>query len=365
MQKKHYLFSPGPVTLSEVVKQSLPHPDMCHRVPEFEEIMKSTQKNLKKIYKANDDYTVLLITGSGTAANETVISSHYSDNDHVLLIRNGEFGNRLEELFNTHNVKVSVLSYEWNEFPVLADVEKKLKEDSSITGLAIVHHETSVGMINPVSQIGALANQYGKTYYVDAVSAVGGEDINVVRDHVDYCTTSSNKCLAGYPGVGIICAKRSRIEATRNNKIKIMYLNLHKLYDFSEKFDQTPNTPSVTIFVALEAAVKRIIEDEGLQNQIDRHKQCAKVIRDGVKKIGLETLVDDKYASNTVTSVFLPENIGLESFIQRLEDKGYTVYSGKGPLKERRMFQIANMGAITVDICKGFLKVVEETVNEY
>lgn len=364
MENKHYLFSPGPVTVSEVVKQSLPHDDMCHRVPEFEKVIVSTQKNLQKIYKANDDFTILLITGSGTAANETVISSNYSDNDHVLLINNGEFGCRLEELLEVHGIKTTVMNYDWGELPTLAEIEDQLKENSNITALAMVHHETSTGLINPVTQVGNLANQYGKTYFVDAVSAVGGEDVNVVRDHIDLCTTSSNKCLASYPGVGIICVKKSRIEAIRDNKIRVAYLNLHRLYEYSEKYHQTPNTPSVTMFIALEAAVRRI-NDEGLQNQIDRHKRCAKVIRDGIRKMGLRILVDEKNAANTVTSVFLPENVELESFIQKLEDNGYTVFSGKRHLKEQRMFQIANMGAITEDICEGFLKTVEETLNEY
>ena len=364
MEKKHYLFCPGPVTISEFVRQSLPHKDMCHRVPEFEKIIISIQQNLLKIYKANDDYTILLITGSGTAANETVISSNYSENDHVLLINNGEFGCRLEELLEVHRIKTTVMNYEWGVLPNLSEIEHKIKENEDITGLAMVYHETSTGMINPVNEVGNLANEYEKNYFVDAVSAVGGEDVDVVRAHIDLCTTSSNKCLASYPGVGIVCVKKSRINMIKDNRIKVAYLNLPRLYDYSEKYNQTPNTPSVTAFIALEAAVRRI-HDEGLQNQIDRHKRCAKLIRDGIKKLGLRILVDEKNAANTVTSVFLPKNVELESFIQKLEDKGYTVYSGKRHLKEQGMFQIANMGAITEDICEEFLKTVAETLDEF
>jgi 2-aminoethylphosphonate-pyruvate transaminase len=364
MENKHYLFCPGPVTLSEAVQQSLPHPDMCHRVPEFEKIMTSIQQNLLKIFKANEKYTVLLITGSGTAANETVISSNYSEDDHVLLINNGEFGCRLEELLEVHGVKATVLNYEWGRLPNLEEIESRIKSNPGITGIAMVYHETSSGLINPVTQIGNLAKKYGKNYFVDGVSAVGGEDVNVVRDNIDLCTTSSNKCLASYPGVGIICVKKSRIEVIKNYKIQVAYLNLPRLYEYSEKYHQTPNTPSVTAFVALEAAVRRIHE-EGLQNQIDRHKRCAKVIRDGVRKMGLRILVDEKYAANMVTSVFLPEHVELDSFIQKLEVKGYTVYSGKRHLKEQKMFQIANMGAITEEHCEGFLNTVAETLKEY
>ena len=102
MGKKQYLFCPGPVNVSEAVKKSLPHLDICHRVADFEKIMVSVQRNLLNLFKANNKFTVLLITGSGTAANETVISSFYSERDHVLLINNGEFGCRLEELLEVH-----------------------------------------------------------------------------------------------------------------------------------------------------------------------------------------------------------------------------------------------------------------------
>jgi len=363
MEKKQYLFCPGPVNVSEAVKKSLPHLDICHRVPDFEKIMLSLQQNLHKIFKANSEYTILLITGSGTAANETVISSFYLNRDHVLLINNGELGCRLEELLAIHGIKTTVLSYEWGSLPNLAEIENQLKQDKSITGMAVVFHETSTGMINPVKQIGKLSKQYGKTLFVDAVSALGGEDVEVVRDHIDFCTSSANKCLASYPGVGIICAKRSCLEATRHNKIKVAYLNLHRIWEYSEKYHQTPNTPSVTLFIALDAAVKHIVE-VGLENQINRYRRNANVIRDGIKKMGLRMLLDGEHASNTVTSVFLPDNVDLDVFIQKLEVKGYTVYSGKRHLRKQGMFQIANMGAITEEMCVRFLEVLSDTIKE-
>ncbi|MBW2635370.1 MAG: alanine--glyoxylate aminotransferase family protein, partial [Deltaproteobacteria bacterium] len=115
----------------------------------------------------------------------------------------------------------------------LADIERKLRERPGITTIAMVFHETSTSVINPVSQVGNLADRYGKAYIVDGVSAVGGEDINVVRDHIDFCTCSSNKCLASLPGVGVICARKSKLEATKANSTRVAYLNLHRLYKMS------------------------------------------------------------------------------------------------------------------------------------
>lgn len=364
MKDKHYLFCPGPVMVSGKVRNALLHPDMCHRVPSFENVIKSLQKNLLKIYKANDDYTVLLITGSGTAANEAVISSVFSADDEVLLICNGEFGGRLEELCHIHTVKSDILKYDWGELPDVADIEKKLRDNPRITAVMMVFLETSTSVINPVQEVGRLAHSYGKTYIVDGVSALGGEDVDVVRDHIDFCTASSNKCLASFPGVGIICASIQRLEETRNTTMRSAYLNLHRLYDMSKTLYQTPNTPSVTMFIALDASVNRLLE-EGLEAQINRHKRCARIIRDGVREMGLKLLVDDSQASNTVSSVFLPPEIPMAEFVGKMEAKGFTVYPGKGPLKPKNMVQIANMGEIDEEMCHLFLETMKQTLSEF
>ena len=363
MKRNQYLFCPGPVNVSEYVRKAVLHPDMCHRVPAFEKVIQNLQKNLLKIYRANEEYAILLITGSGSAANETVISSCFTPEDEVLLVNNGEFACRLEELLLIHDVKNTVLNYEWGEKLLVSDIEEQLKTKPGITTILMVHHETSTSVINPVTGVGELAHRYGKTYIVDGVSAVGGEDLDMVRDHIDICTCSSNKCLASFPGVGIICAKKSKLEETKNNKIRVVYLNLHRLYEVSRTIHQTPNTPSVTMFIALNAAVERIL-DEGIEAQINRYKRCTAIIRDGVRKMGLKMLVDEKIASNTISSVFLPQGINLNAFIGKLEEKGFTVYPGKRHLKQQNMFQIANMGDINEDICHAFLKAMAETLKE-
>ena len=363
MEKKQYLFCPGPVMVSEKVRESLRHPDMCHRVPAFEKVIQNAQNNLLKVFKANEEYAVLLITGSGTAANETVISSYFTATDEVLLVNNGEFGCRLEELLEIHEVKTTVLNCDWGKTPSLSEMEEQLKQRPEITTIMSVYHETSTGVINPVTEMGQLAHRYGKTFIVDAVSALGGEDVDVVRDHIDFCTCSSNKCLASLPGVGIICGRKSKLEQTRDNKTRIAYLNLHRLYEISRTRHQTPNTPSVTMFIALEAALERLF-DEGLDAQIERHRRCSRIIRDGVKKMGLGILVEEETASNTVTSVFLPAKIDLGTFVAKLDEKGITVYPGKRHLKEKNMFQIANMGEINDDMCHNFLEVMSETLKE-
>jgi 2-aminoethylphosphonate-pyruvate transaminase len=363
MQQEHCLFCPGPVMVAPEVRLALIHKQICHRVPEFESVLRNTQENLLKIFKADDRYTVLLITGSGTAANETIISSQFTPKDKVLLVNNGVFGDRLEEILGIHDVPTTVIRYKWGERADPKNIEACLEKDPEITAIAMVFHETSTSVINPTTAVGALARRYKKRYFVDGVSAVGGEDLDVIRDNIDICSCSSNKCLGSLAGVGIICVTKAELETSSTAKPRISYLSLSSLYNFSERFHQTPNTPSVTMFIALDAAVKRLLR-EGLENQIERYRRCAKILRDGVGELGLEMLVDEAIASNTVTSVFLPPRIDMNAFLRELESKGFTVYPGKGQLLEKNMFQIANMGQVDEGMCRRFLKAFKETITE-
>jgi 2-aminoethylphosphonate-pyruvate transaminase len=362
MERKRYLFSPGPVMVSERVHRAAVHEDICHRVPDFEKVIKRIQNNLIKVFRANEDYFIIPLTGSGTAANEAVISSYFSEGKKALLINNGEFGCRLEDILSVYDIPMTQLNFEWGFPPDLKEIESHLKNDSTIDGVVMVFHETSTGMINPVKEIGQLVHRYGKTFIVDGVSAVGGEEVRVLEDHIDFCTTSANKCISGLPGVVIICARTSKLKAMKGQKPRNVYLNLYNQYRMLDTIGQTLNTPSTTLFYVLDAAVTELLE-EGLENRIQRHKECARMIRDRVKKMGFKMIIDEKYASNTVTTLFLPRIVPVGDFIANMEKCGYTIYPGKRHLREQNAFQIGNMGHIHPDMTTMFLDALEDTFS--
>ncbi|MBL7064557.1 MAG: alanine--glyoxylate aminotransferase family protein [Anaerolineae bacterium] len=363
MIEKRMLFSPGPVLTSDRVKSALIHPDMCHRHPMFERIVENIRANLLTLFGADQQYTAVIVSGSGTAANETALSSIIRDSDEVLLIKNGEFGERLDDILSCYNYKLHVLGYPWGTLPDLETIEAALAANERIQWVCVVFHETSTGMRNPVREIGRLVARHGRKFFVDCVSAVGGEDIDVVRDNVDVCTGTPNKALGGLPGASFVVARRSSVpalgtEVPRRN----IYLNLQRHIAMAEERNQTPNTPSVTMFVALDAALEELME-EGLGTRIDRYRRCAQIIRDGVRALGLRTLLPDGLCANTVTSVFLPDGLRLDEFIDEMDSRGYVIYPGKRHLYEQNMFQIANMGRIEPEHCRDFLRVLEETLE--
>lgn len=355
---KPKLFSPGPVMARDSARKALTHYDICHRSSEFEELFADTTAKINRLFKADDSYQSVIISGSGTSSNETVLSSIFTEGEKILLIRNGEFGNRLLQIIDKYNIPLADASFEWGKAPDLADIEKILAEDSAITKVAMVFHETSSGMINPVTEVGALCKKYNKIFYVDCVSAAAGEDIDVKAMNISIATSVSGKCVAAFPGAAFVCGKKALLEKLTPEMGKNVYLNLASHYQKAVNFNQTPNTPNVNLIWALDAALTDIL-DEGLETQLLRYKECAGILRKGMKDMGLKFLLSEDEMANTVTSVFLPEDKDLDKFLKKMEDAGYVVYSGKGIFKEQNIFQVANMGEIYPDDCLEFLEVLK------
>jgi 2-aminoethylphosphonate-pyruvate transaminase len=166
------LFTPGPVNVRNDVRQALLHYDICHRSREFEELFVDSQAKINELLNADDSYYSVIISGSGTAANEAVLSSVLKEGEAVLLIKNGIFGEKLEEILNQYRIPKEIASFEWAGYPDLGQIEAILQRNPRIALVAMVFHETSTGMINPVHEVGDLCLRYGKKYFVDSVSII-------------------------------------------------------------------------------------------------------------------------------------------------------------------------------------------------
>ncbi len=358
------LFSPGPVMVEDCVRYALLHHDICHRSSEFERMFQDTQQKILRLFQADESYYSLIVSGSGTSANETCLSSLFQSKDKVLLLSNGVFGERLEEIIDKYCIPKIKPDFEWAEMITADKAEEALKKNPDISVIAMVFHETSTGMINPVGEIGRLARKYNKVFFVDCVSAAGGELIDVVNNNIDICTSVAGKCLGGFPGSAYVCAKESLLRRIPAEQGKNVYLNLGKHYKIAKQSHQTPNTPNVTLFWALNKALEQLLEVEGLENRIARYKECAKILRNGMRDMGLEFLIPEEQMSNTVTSVFLPLGTGLKEFMKAMEDDGYVIYAGKGKYEAMGIFQVANMGSIYPDDCKKFLEALKRNMEK-
>ncbi len=346
VMKRTVLLNPGPVNVTERVRQALLKPDLCHREKEFSDLMQSIRSKLVHAFGIQNEFDAVLTTGSGTAALEMAVCSCLSEGQTLLVIRNGVYGDRIAAMAEAYGFNIQCIDSPWGEPPVLADIEQALKQNPKIEVVAVVHHETTTGLLNPVHEIGQLVRKYNKRFLVDSVSGLAGDELDFNRAGVDLCAGTANKCIQGLPGVSFVLVRQT--ELTRLEKIpeRSHYFNLHKNHQAQEKGD-TLFTPAVQTHYALDTALDELLE-ETVNSRIKRYSQAAAMLRQGFQEMGLEFIVSKEYWSNTLTALKLPEGVTYTALHDRLKDKGFVIYAGQKKLSES-IFRIANMGDITTE----------------
>ncbi len=354
--------NPGPVVVDERVRQAACGPDMCHREPEFAELMLRVAGKLTRVCGGGEDYASVIFTGSGTAALEAMLCSVVPAGGKLLVIDNGHYGERLAKIAAVHQIPHRVCSFGWAAPVDLARIEKELAADPHITHLAMVHHETSTGMLNPVGELGRLAASLGKSLMVDAISSLGGEPLNVREDHIDWCAGTSNKCLEGLPGISFVCAPRQRLEELASVPPRSFYLNLYGQYAAMHHDGAPPFTPAIPAFLALDAALDLLLA-EGVAGRHARYAALAGQLRTGLEALGLRFLLPPEHRSATLTAVFLPDGMDYARLHDRLKACGFVIYAGQESLKQK-VFRLANMGRISATDIARFLDELRRTLAE-
>ena len=283
--KQHLLFTPGPVNVAQNVREAICKQDICHREIDFDYLLQSIENKLLALFeiKNKEKYRAVVITGSGTAANESMLSSVVAEKN-ILILSNGEFGERLHDISKIHNKNTFLLDFNWGEELSLNKI-KAFLQMQKIDVIAMVHHETSSGMLNPLEKIGKLAKSHGAIFIVDCVSSAGAEVINLEKCNIAFCSSSSSKAIGSYPGLSFVVGETQEFEKLKNLPIKSMYLNLYKFYEFIKTVSQTPNTPAVHLFYALDQALSNIL-NEGIQNRYANLRDKAKKLRQGMLEPG-------------------------------------------------------------------------------
>ncbi|NGX42168.1 MAG: 2-aminoethylphosphonate--pyruvate transaminase [Chlamydiae bacterium] len=358
---KYLLFTPGPVNVAKNVRMAICKDDICHREFDFNCLLQSVENKLLNLFeiKKTADYRAVVITGSGTAANESILSSVVG-NKNILILSNGEFGKRLFNISKVHNKNTFLLEFAWGERLDLERIEVYLKEHE-IDIVAMVHHETSSGMLNPIEKVGALSKANDSVFIVDCVSSAGAEVIDMEKCHIAYCSSSSSKAIGSYPGLSFVVGKTEEFNRLKNLPGKTTYLNLYRFYHFIETFSQTPNTPAVPLFYALEQALINIL-NEGVSNRHADIKRKANLLRQGMLNLGLNFLIDQEDMCSVLTTVNIPSHIDVDILRQKLREKSIIIYEGKGSFKNR-VFQVGNIGELTFAEIQFFLDSLREILQ--
>ncbi|MDB4981822.1 MAG: hypothetical protein JWM82_2574 [Myxococcales bacterium] len=361
-QPGYVLFSPGPVMTSARVKAALVHHDVCHRDGDYSAVVARLQTKLRAVFGATPAHETLLITGSGTAAMEMAISSAIRPGKKLLVVANGAFGERLGEIAALHGIPKVVLRYAWGALPEPRDVARALEADPDIAGVVMIQHETSVGLLNPVGEIGRLCRPRGITLIVDAVSALGAEDVDVVRDNVDICYSSANKCLHSVSGVSFLCVAPDVWRRISDIAPRVYYLDMLRARRYLAELHQTPFTPAVSSFFALETALDELAEQGGVPARRELYRKRARRIRRVVADLGFESFTNTGRESHTISTLRLPDGVTVEGFYDAMKLRGFIVYRCKGDLASRHV-QIANMGELSDATIDAFLAAVTDVVG--
>jgi 2-aminoethylphosphonate-pyruvate transaminase len=344
---RNILLNPGPVTLTERVRQALIREDLCHREPEFAELSLDIKNRLVSIYpESASSYEAILLTGSGSCAVEAMLSTLIPESGKALVVSNGVYGERIAAMIKVHGKPLEVISSEWFEPMKLTEVEKHLEQDSNITHVIAVHHETTTGRLNDIAKLGQICQSKNVPLLLDCVSSFGAEKIDFTNWNLEACAATANKCLHGVPGISFVLVNKS-VFTSRSSAAKTLYLDLYH-YQQEQVSGYSPFTQAVHVVYALQEALKEMEELGGWTARNQRYTHLAKLIRQGLAELGISTLLDEQYYSCVLASFKLPSGYSYEQIHDRLKAFGFIIYAGQGELK-KTIFRIANMGDIQLN----------------
>ena len=346
--KRNILLNPGPATTTDTVKSALVVPDICPREKEFGTVLREVREGLCSVAGAGDDHTCVLIGGSGTAMMDAVLNSAVPPDGRVLIVNNGAYGERMAKIARAYRLPHSELVLPWDKAVSPDTVRRALAEKPGYTHVAVIHHETTTGLLNPLREIGEAAHEASCRVIVDAISSFAGMRIDVKSDHADFLVSTSNKCIQGMAGVSFVIARRPDVSAMGNWPPRSFYLNLHQHYVHLEERGETAFTPPVQVVYALRQAIREFF-DEGADNRYARYRRNWEVLVEGLKRMGLKRYAEDQPQSRILVTILEPEDprYDFEKVHNRLYDEGITIYPGK--LAGEHTFRLSIMGAITPD----------------
>ncbi len=357
MDKK--LFIPGPVTVKEDVLEKMSTQQIGHRSKEASDLQRSISEKLQKLFYTKN--IILLSTSSGSGLMEGSIRSVTRKRAAVFSV--GAFGDRWFKMAKSNGVPADKFSSKLGE-PTTLDMVDEALSTGKYDVITITHNETSVGLMNPIEEISKLlkAKYPDVLLLVDSVSSMGGTKIETDELGIDVNITSTQKCL-GLPACMAICSVSDRaIEAGRQVENRGLYFDIVALYDYLIKKDyQYPSTPSIPHMYALDYQLEKIL-DEGLENRYNRHLEMAKYVRNWGKKYFELFVKDEKYLSNTLTTIKNTRSIDLSKLNKELGNRGFMISNGYGDLKDLT-FRISHMADYTLEEVKELIENINDILG--
>ncbi len=349
---------PGPTPCPPETLEAMGRQMMNHRGEGFVPLLASITERLKKVFQTKGD--VFLLTSSGTGGMEAAIVNTLSPGDKVLCISNGFFGDRFMDIGRAYGAEVIPLCFDWGKPVDIDAVKRTLNANGSIKAVLVVHNETSTGMTNDLREISVVARDFDKLILVDAISSLGCINLPVDDWHCDVVVTGSQKGWMVPPGLAMVSVSEKAWQAHAQAKMPRCYWDFSLNRDCLQK-GQTPWTPAISVFYALDTALDMMLE-EGLDGIFRRHARIGSRTRAGVKSLGLSLFPDEDYASDTVTAVRGSERIDVSKLIRVLREEHQVIVAGGMEKLAHSILRIGHLGYVSDDDIESFLEALKEAL---
>ncbi|MEM7383524.1 MAG: 2-aminoethylphosphonate--pyruvate transaminase [Verrucomicrobiota bacterium] len=359
----YLLLTPGPLSTTPTVKEAMLR-DWCtwdddYNVGIVEVIREKLVQLATESVSGRNDYTSVLMQGSGTFSVESVIGSALPADGKLLVLANGAYGQRLAKIADRLRIPLVVVDSGELRPPDVTALAETLQKDPAITHVALVHGETTTGMINPLKEVAAVVKGAERTLIVDAMCTFGGIPIDVQKLKIDFIISSANKCVQGVPGFGFVIARRGALTDCEG-QARSLSLDLFDQWNTMEqgrgKWRYTSPTHTVRAFAQ---ALEELEAEGGVAARCDRYTRSQKRLSDGMKSAGFQPLLPQDLQSPIITAFHFPdhEDFEFKPFYERLKEKGFVIYPGK--VTDRDTFRIGTIGNVDEEGIGHLLSAVE------
>ncbi len=360
MADDQLIMTPGPTNVPSRILNAMTRPVINHRGPEFEALYESLTGNLQRTFETKNP--VFPLSCSGTGGVECAVSNTITPGAKAIVIVNGDFSKRLCDMVKIYGGVPIEIKAEEGHAPSREEIDRVLEKERDASTLFVVYNETSTGVtIRELEHIGKVLKNRETLFVVDAISILGGDYLPTDAWNIDVCITGSQKCLACPPGLALVSVSDKAARIVEKNQNPKFYFDLVKIRKYHEQ-KETPYTPSLPLFFALDEALKLLME-EGLTKRIERHYKHAQQFYDGLEAMGLQIFPEEKLRSKTVIAVKNPLGISDKTIRETLDERyGIVIAGGMGSTKGK-IFRIGCMGVISNRHVMTTLRAIELTLR--
>ena len=350
---------PGPIPVPEDILDKMSTQMMNHRGPRFKEMLFRVTDGLRQVFRTKND--VYVLTSSGTGAMEAAIVNTLSPGEKVVCASIGSFGDRFGKIAENFGADVTMVNFPQGTAVEVDELRRVLDADPEISAVLVTHNETNTGVTNDIERVASVVkNEFDKLILVDGISSVCSLPLETDDWDLDVVATASQKGWMLPPGLAFISMSERAWEANKNSTMPRFYFDLAAYKDYFD-MGQPPWTPNLSAMYALDYALTKII-DEGVENVWQRHADIAQMTRDGIRELGLEVFPDESVASNTVTSVRMPDGVNADDLRKVVLDDHDVVLAGAYGELTGKMFRIGHLGFVTPEEIEDMLGAVKASL---